>query len=383
MERDVQIAEKVAELKGTYGYPTLFSTNYAKNTTKHLSQIVGVLSNAGIINQGLLSLQSMDGEVLKTVKRSNIETAKYDDLAREFRAADLPLFVDLMLGLPGATQQSFRADLPGCIDREVTAKIYPTELLVNSPMNEPVYRTENRIKTSAPLGSLVKTSRNPDGSTKRALVVSTSSYTREDYEEMLQLRRAFIVADNFGVLRQVSRFVRQETSLPEIELYERLRLDARGRPEQWPALAFTFKVVPFLAMPPVSWRFLIDEVREYLTTELSIADDSALDTVLRVQHALLPARRRSFPLSLDLPHDYVGWHRAMLDVKDSGHADWEHHIPRLRDFPRARLTVDDPKDICGRALGCEIDESAHASWELGSPLARAVSHEHLWDAQAS
>jgi hypothetical protein len=383
MERDVEIAEKVAELKATYGYPTLFSTNYAKNTTKHLRQIVGVLSDAGILNQGLLSLQSMDGEVLKTVKRSNIKTAKYDELAHEFRVADLPLFVDLMLGLPGATQQSFRADLQGCIDREVTAKIYPTELLVNSPMNEPGYRTENRIETSAPLGSLVKTSRNPDGSTKRALVVSTSSYTREDYEEMLQLRRAFIVADNFGVLRQVSRFVRQETGLPEIELYERLRLDARGRPDQWPALAFTFKVVPFLAMPPISWRFLIDEVREHLTTELSIADDSALDTVLRVQHALLPTPRRSFPLSLELTHDYVAWHRAMIDVKDAGHADWEHRVPRLRDFPPALFTVDDPNDICGRALGSEIDENTHASWELVSPLARAVSHEHLWDAVAS
>jgi hypothetical protein len=156
-----------------------------------------------------------------------------------------------------------------------------------------------------------------------------------------------------------------------------------GRPDQWPALAFTFKVVPFLAMPPVSWRFLMDEVREYLTNELSIADDSALDTVPTVQHALLPTRRRSFPLSLELPHDYVGWHRAMLDVKDSGHADWEHGVPRLRDFSRALFTVDHPNDICGRALGCEIDESAHASWELGSPLARAVSHEHLWDAQAS
>jgi radical SAM superfamily enzyme YgiQ (UPF0313 family) len=383
IERDVEIAEKVAELKATYGFPALFSTNYAKNTTKHLRQIVGVLSDAGILNQGLLSLQSMDGEVLKTVKRSNIKTAKYDELAREFRAADLPLFVDLMLGLPGATQESFRADLQGCIDREVTAKIYPTELLVNSPMNEPGYRTENRIETSAPLGGLVKTSRNPDGTTKRALVVATSSFTRKDYEEMLQLRRVFIVADNFGVLRQVSRFVRQETGLPEIELYERLRLDARARPDEWPSLAFTFNVVPFLGMPPISWRFLIDEVRKYLTNELRIADNSALETVLRVQHALLPTPRRSFPVSLELAHDYPGWHRAMVDVKDSGHADWERRVPRLRDFAPTVVTVDDPNDICGRGLGFEIDENAHASWELGSPLARAVSHEHLWDAEAS
>ena len=380
MERDVEIAEKIAELKGTYGFPTLVSTNYAKNTTKHLKQIVQTFVDAEILIQGLLSLQSMDSTTLKTVKRSNIKTEKYDELAHEFRRAELPLFVDLMLGLPGATQASFRSDLQGCIDREVTAKVYPTELLVNSPMNEPEYRKLHQIETSAPLGALVRASRNPDGTTKRALVVSTASFTRADYDEMLDLRRVFIVADNFGILRQVSRFVRQETGLPEIDLYERLRLDARARPDRWPALAFTFRVLPFLGVPPVSWRLLMDEIHVYLTAELGLPDDGTLDTVLQVQHALLPSRGRTFPLSLELPHDYAAWHREMIDVKDSGFADWETRVPKLRDLPPGRFRVDDPHDVCGRALGVEIDENLHASWELASPVARAVSHEHMWDA---
>jgi hypothetical protein len=380
MERDVEIAEKIAELKAIYGFPTLVSTNYAKNTTKHLKQIVQTFVDADILIQGLLSLQSMDAETLKTVKRSNIKTAKYDELAHEFRQADLPLFVDLMLGLPGATQASFRGDLQGCIDREVTAKIYPTELLVNSPMNEPEYRENNRIETSAPLGALVATSRNADGSTKRALVVATASFTRADYDEMLDLRRVFIVADNFGVLRQVSRFVRQELGLTEIELYERLRLDARAHPDRWPALAFTFRVMPFLGTPPVSWRLLVDETRAYVTKVLTLPDDDALDTVLLVQHALLPSRGRQFPVTLELAHDYAAWHRAMVEVKDAGFVDWEGRVPRLRDLPPGRFTVDDPHDVCGRALGVEIDENLHGSWELASPVARAVSHEHMWDA---
>ena len=48
-ERDVAIAEKVAELKNTYGYPKVFATNYAKNTVKHLKPIVKVMADAGII----------------------------------------------------------------------------------------------------------------------------------------------------------------------------------------------------------------------------------------------------------------------------------------------------------------------------------------------
>ena len=41
-ERDVEIAEKVAELKASYGYPNCCPTNYAKNTMKHLKKIVEI-----------------------------------------------------------------------------------------------------------------------------------------------------------------------------------------------------------------------------------------------------------------------------------------------------------------------------------------------------
>jgi hypothetical protein len=376
-ERDVEIAEKVAELKVEHGYPRLLSTNYAKNTTKHVRKIVGTLADAGILTQGLLSLQSMDADTLKAVRRSNIKVEKYDDLAREFRSAQLPLFVDLMLGLPGATPASFAADLQSCIDREVTAKIYPTELLVNSPMNEASYRDEHQIQTVAPLSELVKTAHSPEGAVKRSLVISTSSFTKDDYAEMLHLRRVFLMSENFGVLRHVSRFVRQERGVSEVDLYQRLRVDARERPDRWPLLDFVFRVLPFVGTPPVSWQLFIDEVRRYLTTELGIADDPALDTVLRVQHALLPAADRTFPLTLELVHDFATWSHAIVESKDAGVAEWTDVVPRLIELGPATFTVDDPNEVCSRGIGFKLDDNTHAAWELDSPVGRAVSHEHL------
>ena len=60
LRADVEIAEKVAELKHQYGYPKLFGTNYAKNTVKHLSRSSRRWPTPGILTEGLLSLQSMD-----------------------------------------------------------------------------------------------------------------------------------------------------------------------------------------------------------------------------------------------------------------------------------------------------------------------------------
>ena len=63
---------------------------------------------------------------------------------------------------------------------------------------------------------------------------------------MLHLRRVFLVAENFGVLRQVSRFVRQEAGLTEVDLYERLRHDAAcpARPLAAPRLHLPGRAVP-------------------------------------------------------------------------------------------------------------------------------------------
>jgi hypothetical protein len=332
------------------------------------------LTEAGILTQGLLSLQSMDPDTLDTVERSNIKLEKYDELAREFRRAKLPLFVDLMLGLPGSTSASFRRDLQGCVDREVNAKVFQTELLVNSPMNDPAYRAQHRIETAAPFQCLV---RSADGAeAPRPFVVSTATFTRAEYADMLRLRRVFVLCENFGVLRQVARYVRQETGMLEVEFYERLRVDARHHRERWPTIAFAFDFSGVLGAAPASWRLFIDEVHGYLTRVLDLADDAALGSVLAVQHALLPARERRFPLTLELAHDYGAWHAAVLAAKDAGTRDWPAAVPRLRTFPRATFTVDDPNGVSVRAVGYRIEDNLHADWELASPVSRVMPGEY-------
>ena len=89
------------QLQAGPGLPKQFGTNYAKNSVKHLKQIVEELARADILSFGLLSLQSMDADTLNTISRSNIKLEKYEELAAEFQRAHLPLYVDLMLGLPG------------------------------------------------------------------------------------------------------------------------------------------------------------------------------------------------------------------------------------------------------------------------------------------
>ncbi len=104
-ERDVAIAEKLAAAQARARLSrSHFGVNYAKNSIEAPEAGSSkTLATAGMIAYGQLSLQSMDEDTLATVKRSNIKVEKYHELASEFRSAGLPLFVDLMMGLPGAT----------------------------------------------------------------------------------------------------------------------------------------------------------------------------------------------------------------------------------------------------------------------------------------
>ncbi len=360
-ERDVEIAEKLAAVKRRHGAPRHFGVNYAKNSLKHLKPIVKILSDAGTIAYGQLSLQSMDPDTLETIDRSNIKSEKYHELAQEFRSAGLPLFIDLMMGLPGSTQASFRADLQQAIDREVIAKVYPTQLLVNSPMNEPSYRAQHGIEAAPGTN-----------------VMSTSSFSRSDYGRMQQMRRMFLLLEKFGVLRHVARYVRHEVGVTEMAFYERAFDDARANRERWPVMAFSFDAVPNLMVPPGRWQLLLDEVRRYVVATYGIPDDSALATVFAVQHALLPARDRKFPERVETAHDYAAWYGAMVAAKDAGRlSDWREAIPPLRTYGPGTLDVRDPFDVCVFGIGHSVELDSFGVWELDSPVSRPVVPIHM------
>ncbi|NLD77944.1 MAG: radical SAM protein [Acidimicrobiales bacterium] len=374
--RDVDIAHHMVGLKEKYGYPKRLMTNYAKNTVKHLREIVEILAKGDVLSEGLLSLQTMDDATLSTIRRSNIKLEKYEALAKEFHEAEMPLFVDLMLGLPGQTVESFRNDLQQCVDREVNAKVHTTELLVNSPMNNPAYRDEHQVVTTRAPGPTGK------GTAAAALlgpslVVSTSTFTREDYRDMDLMRRSYLLLENLGVMRHVSRFVRREMGTPEVELMETVRhLVTRDR-GRWPMLEATVLAVPNHLVPPVSWAFYIDELREVLVGQVGVAAGSALETVLAVQHAVLPAPGRDLPLKIELAHDYPAWYGSVMKAKDDGHLhDWETVVGRLEDLGPTTFEVDDPHDVASRSMGIGTSLYPYLDWELQSPVARAMPAHH-------
>ncbi len=366
LARDVEIAAKVVELKERYGYPKSFVACWAKNTTKHIEQIIRLFTAADMPFACTLALQSRDPGVLEAVHRKNIKTEAYDRLAIALREAGATVASDIMLGLPGSSLTTFADDLQACIDREIFVTVYLTALLVNSPMNDPHYRHEHRIGSErhevAP-GQF------------RQIVVSAATFTRDDHATMLRWRRMYRVFENASLLRFVARWVRHRTGMREIDLYTGIEAAVRAAPERFPVTAWILGTMTELTEPG-DWAWFYDEIRRYLLEdvvhEVARRDDalrSELDTVLAVQAAFAPRWGQAFPLTLALPHDFARWYLDVRDAVEQGH-DWRRTVPVLATYGPGVLEIDDTFDANANLLGSDVLLDYFTAAEFDSPMKR-------------
>jgi radical SAM superfamily enzyme YgiQ (UPF0313 family) len=355
LERDVEIAEWAVELKERYGVPISFQVTYAKSRVQNLTQIVRILAEAEITTQAAVSVQTFDKDVLKIVRRKNLDLNQHVPLVEEFEDLGLPLFSDVMLGLPGSTVDTVRADLQFCIDREIHYRPNPTQLLVNSPMNEEDYRLEHGIVAKP--GEFLLESR---------------TYTREDMRVMTDIADYLLMADRRGTLRELASYVRSELRIPEGRFYE-LLIAGGADSRRWPYLGYLNTVVARSFIPPGSWTAVIEEIGDFMV-DLGVADDDALATVLAVQRALIPMVGRRAPETLYLPHDYVAWHASVRRARQTvPEGEWIDEVPPLRTFGPGELVIHDDVETSGRVIGVRPRGFwEEIVWELDTPIARGA-----------
>lgn len=291
LPRDVEIAEAVVDIHRRTGLPHVWGVNTAKNATRNLSKIISMLSNEGITVVSSLSLQTRDPDTLAAIDRSNISPERYDDLAAAFRREHLPILCDFIVGLPGATVDSFSADLQWAFDHEITPRCWVCQVLPNAPMNDPEYRERFQLQLD-----------------EDDVVIASSTFTVEERQHMMGLRMAERLFEHLGLLRHVLRVLQWERGVPAMQVVDRLVRTAREAPERYPLLSWAQHHMDCFLMPPLGWRPFYDEVGRFVTDELGLPLDDELRVAIEVQLALMPDRDRAYPHQVALRHDYVAYY---------------------------------------------------------------------------
>ena len=225
VERDNMIVDKLIEVQKRWGKLSSFSMTWAKNQKNEVVDIVKkLITESPNFGQGLtVSVQSMDNDVLENIKRRNLDQHKIDEIFALCDKNNIPVYTELILGLPGETVESwkeafwkiFRAGNHGGIN------ILQCQLLENAEMNllqKKLYKLE-----SVPVYDYMSGSYGDvDLNESIDVVVSTKTIPRETMLDTL-VWSSFIQTFHInGLSTYIARYLAKQQNIDYSKFYEDL-----------------------------------------------------------------------------------------------------------------------------------------------------------------
>lgn len=221
-DRDVEIAEYVIERRKKNGYPKIFKPNYAKESNDNVFR-AGCLLNANKADKGVsLAYQSVDPATLENIGRKNFTMKQFSELESRYRAAGIPTYTELILGLPGETLESFERGICTIMEsgQHDTMMVYDCQVYPNSPMASPEYRKKFGIKTTSfPLAGLHF---NPDyrGIVERCdIITETNTMSKDGWVNAGIFAQMLLAFHHMGLLKYVAVFLNREYGVSYYDFY--------------------------------------------------------------------------------------------------------------------------------------------------------------------
>jgi len=240
--RDADLVRHMAALKKKSGYPKKFRAAYAKNSNERVYEIAKLLHQADM-NKGItLSFQSMDDRVLEIIKRKNIKIQDFKALMSRYQADGIATYSELILGLPGETYDSFANGLNLLLEcgQHESAQIYTCEVLPNSEMNDPEYKTLHEIKTvHGPIPMFHGTPSDDPHTEQYELITATKTMSEEDWLKAQLFAWAVQTFHCLGLTRALAVALKGVIGLSYRSFYERLLRKAEATP--WSLVGFVYE----------------------------------------------------------------------------------------------------------------------------------------------
>ena len=96
-----------------------------------------------------LSRQSNDDQVLINIKRGNIKISTYEYLQRQFNDENIPVYSELILGLPGETYATWVSGIEHMLSAGLKNQLfaYICQVYPNKDLGDPKYQKDFGIIT--------------------------------------------------------------------------------------------------------------------------------------------------------------------------------------------------------------------------------------------
>jgi len=253
---DVDIAEYIAQLNKTYGFPKHVYSENAKNSIDRVGKIKSIWAKAGLLNHYKVSVQTISDEIKNNIERIDPPIEKQVEVINQLKKhiADLPIKVETIIGLPGDSYQVtldqintlFHYDLP-------MARYNIWMLLPEAPAYDPEMRAKFKIKTinkvfsthpwTLKLGFPTKpwlwSSFNLPPNPNTESVVSTYSYTSDEFVDMLLVNSLAVSGAPIGLNDFMIKYIVSEYSVSPSEILDFIYKNFIKNIDKWqdPSLA--------------------------------------------------------------------------------------------------------------------------------------------------
>lgn len=143
--QDVDISRMLKSCQERHNFPLYVSVSTGKNAEENILACVDILGDSLPLTA---SVQSLDPEVLKNVKRQNVSSEKLISMAKSARSRDSITRSEVILALPGDSREKHFSTIMQLLDAGMDFILpYTLMLLDGSELNTTAYRQRYRMDT--------------------------------------------------------------------------------------------------------------------------------------------------------------------------------------------------------------------------------------------
>ena len=138
-QQDRKVCEWLMESKKKYGWPLQIMATTGKNAKNRIMEVTDTL-DPGMLNLNM-SAQSLDVNVLKNIKRTNIKVSVMREINEELRLRGRGTKSELIIPLPGETKKSFMKGIDDLLNSNTgSLTIYTLMMLHGTEFQDPEFR---------------------------------------------------------------------------------------------------------------------------------------------------------------------------------------------------------------------------------------------------
>lgn len=204
-DRDLTISGYIAEMQKKYRWPTFIDATTGKNKPEKIIKSMEKLNGALVLYQ---AVQSLDEDVLKHVRRSNIKLESYEKIQVHIRGRGLRANSDLILGLPGESYKSHTDALFKMVDAG-TDQMHCFQAMMLKGSDLEMVEAREKYKFDTRFRVLPKNYGVYDDDLVfdiEEIIVATDTLPFEDYIECRKLHMTFSVFWNDGWFSDLIEF---------------------------------------------------------------------------------------------------------------------------------------------------------------------------------